>query len=305
MSRHEVGRGLLRWYPPTWRARYGDELVTLMADQTGGRRPPLSMQLGVIRAGLRERAQHAGLAGDTRPPAERVRAGALLVLCGWTILVLGGAVFQKSTEHFQSAVSGSARPVAVAAFDVVVLAAVAGAGVLAAGVLAALPAGIRVLRQGGWHQIRRLVTGALLATTTESVLLGALVAWAHAIPASHRNGGWSLYTGAFLGMALLTAVMLTAWTAVAVACARRIEMSPRLLRVESALAVGLFALIAVVAAASALWWGSLGSASSAFEPALALSMALMLAAVAVSSAGVARIVRSRTGLRPASSAVLK
>jgi len=297
---------MLRWYPAAWRDRYGEELVTLMADQTDGRRPPLSMRIDVARAGLRERRRQAGHCGDVRPPAERVRAGALLVLCGWALFVVAGAVFQKSSEHFASALPRTARWPALTAFDVVVVAAVIGLLIVAAGALAALPAFVRFLRGGGWPSVRRLVLTTTLSTATEAGALGALIPWAHSLPAGQRNGGSSLYTAAFLGLALFTAVSVALWTALAVACARRIEMAPRLLRLEVGLAVALFVLMIVVTVSVAVWWGSVGSAapwflhgaragtgSSAFDPNLGVSLTLMLLAVAVASSGVTRILRHR------------
>ncbi len=52
MSGHpdELGR-LLRWYPPAWRDRYGDELVALLEDELDGTAPTvrLRVSLAVIR----------------------------------------------------------------------------------------------------------------------------------------------------------------------------------------------------------------------------------------------------------------
>ena len=67
---------MLRWYPPAWRARYGDELTALMEDMyaASGRVPPRA-RLGLVRAGLVERAREAGLVGTAVGPAARVTGG--------------------------------------------------------------------------------------------------------------------------------------------------------------------------------------------------------------------------------------
>lgn len=305
----EVGRSLLRWYPPPWRARYGEELVALMTDQSGDRRPSLPTRVGVALSGLRERARHSGLAGDTRAPADRAWAGALAVLCGWTIFVLGGAAFQRLSEHFQQALPSGARAVPVAAFDTVVVAAAGGAVVVALGALAAMPAFVRYLRADGWSAIRALLIVALAATVVEGAAVMTLAGWAHSLTPGQRNGGSLPYVVAFLALAAVSAATLALWTALAVACARRLRVSPRLLAFEVTLAVSLFGLMAIMGVATVVWWasvatsapwflsGSPGRAASAFDPALVVSVVLMLMALATSGYGVARIARHRGPVR--------
>ena len=59
---------LLRWYPPAWRARYGEELEELIAEATGGGRVPWRTRLDIARSGTRERLRASGLTGDGVPP---------------------------------------------------------------------------------------------------------------------------------------------------------------------------------------------------------------------------------------------
>src|SRR5262249_48611000 len=105
MSRDDLSR-LLRWYPQGWRARYGDELITYMEDNYGDRRPPMRDRLSVVLGGLRERAQQAGLSGESVPPEERMRAAVLLILAAWAGFVLAGLSFAKLSEHFDDALPG-------------------------------------------------------------------------------------------------------------------------------------------------------------------------------------------------------
>ena len=92
----------LRWYPRQWRARYGDELAALL-DEEYGDHLPVSARFGLVTGGLRQRARASGLAGDSVPAPERVRAGALVVLAAWIAFVVAGGSFAKLSEHFDEA----------------------------------------------------------------------------------------------------------------------------------------------------------------------------------------------------------
>ena len=98
---------LLRAYPRRWRERYGDELVALLEAE------PLTWRTrtNVLTAGLRERLRGSG------PPQLRV-------LWAWSLFVIGGMAFQKSSEHWQLVVPTGDRAVPTAAFDTVQAAAV-------------------------------------------------------------------------------------------------------------------------------------------------------------------------------------
>jgi hypothetical protein len=245
---------LLRWYPAAWRARYGDELVALIEDEHGDHRPPFGAQAEVAWAGVRERARQAAVIGDRRPPAERTWTGALVVLCGWAVFVLGGGAFQRQSEHFVGGVAVGTRTVPVGAFDVVQSLALVGALLVVIGALAAMPAFVRLLRTGGWHQLRRRAGWAIGATAVCAGALVGLAGWAHSLTTAARNGGSIPYSVAFVAMALVAAVTLGLWTALAVAAARRLEVSARLRRTEAALAATLFVVMAAISIAAALWW---------------------------------------------------
>ena len=66
MAAADLGR-LLRWYPPAWRDRYGEEFLVFMHDSFGAGRPPLTARLSIVVGGLRERARRSGLSGDSAP----------------------------------------------------------------------------------------------------------------------------------------------------------------------------------------------------------------------------------------------
>ena len=70
---------LLRWYPRTWRDRYGTEfeavLTSSLVDGKGG----LSLSMNVAREGLAARLESAGFVGRTSPVIERARASVMTV----------------------------------------------------------------------------------------------------------------------------------------------------------------------------------------------------------------------------------
>jgi hypothetical protein len=309
--RRDQRAALLRWYPPAWRERYGEELVVLMEDQSGERPPTLKVKLSLVRAGLRERVHAAGLVGVQLSPFERARAGSLLVLCAWTAFVLAGASFSKASEHFARALPVASRAIPEGAFDVVAGLGVLGVILVAVGAVAALPAFFRSVLDGGWSFIRgHLFRAGILTVVTVAAVI-PLGAWAHHLNELQRNGGDGLYSGAFVAWALLVAGSLAQWTAVGVVAARKIEFTRRLLQLEATLAIAVAGTMVVMTAATALWWGAMakdapwflqgtaaGTSPSPLTPQLVLTMTLMLGAVLAAAYGVVRVGRSWTGLRP-------
>ena len=112
MSDDRLARALLRLYPRTWRARYGDELLALIAD-TG---LTWRSMLDVVAAASVERARAliALWRGQAEPEATLktigpasareffVETGALLALIGLTVLALGllGVPWPWSTRRY-------------------------------------------------------------------------------------------------------------------------------------------------------------------------------------------------------------
>jgi hypothetical protein len=303
---------LLRWYPPAWRERYGEELVVLMEDHTGQQRPTFKVKLSLAWAGLRERAHQSGLIGVQLSPPERARAGSLLVLCAWTAFVLAGASFSKASEHFAQALPVGSQAIPRGAFDVVAVLGLIGATLVAIGTIAAVPAFVQFLHAGGWSSIRRHVLRASVLAVTAVGAVIPLSVWAHHLNELQRNGGDGLYSGAFVVWALLVSGTLAQWTSAGVVAARRIDLARRILHFEAILAVAVAGTMVVITAAAALWWGAMasdapwflqgtapGTSSSPFNVQLALTMALMLASVLVAGYGVMRVARSWVALRPA------
>lgn len=271
---------LLRLYPRAWRLRYGVELQELILETSGGGRIPWRVRLDVGAGALRERLRAAGLAGDP-PPAERTRAGILLVLCAWALFVVGGVGVQKFAEHWQAATPVGDRALPAAAFDVLLVVAAAGSALVLAGVALATPALVRFLRAGGWP----LVRGRILVSAALTAAAGCCA------------GGLAVRGSIVLAAAavVLMACCLVAWTVAAVACARRVHLSQRLLAVESALATGVTLAMAAMTVATAVWWAALAgrirevfAGGSVVPPQLLVALVLMLIATAAGGVGARR-----------------
>jgi hypothetical protein len=311
MSRRSEGFGLLRWYPPAWRERYGDEFDALMEDTLGDRPPTRRLRLATALAGLRERGRATGVVGDSVPPVDRARAGSLLVLCAWAAFVVAGSSFAKLSEGF--GVAGPTRTASVSsgAYRSVMVVAIVACLVVAVGMAIAVPAFLRFLRAGGWPLIRRHVVRALIASGVGISALTALVGLAHTLTSAQRDGQlvyhpavW-YYQVAFIATMLLLALSLVAWTATAVVTASRLDLTGTVLSAEALLAAVAATAMVLMTAATAVWWGSMasstpwflqgapaGAAGSPLNAQLVGTLVLMLVATILGGYGVSRVARS-------------
>jgi hypothetical protein len=283
-----VSAWLLRAYPPSWRERYGDELVSLIEADSGGAKVSLRVMLDVIGAGLMQRLRSSGLAGDEVPPERRARAGVLLVLSSWTMFVVAGLGFAKTAEHWQTITPHADQGVPAAAYDGVLLAAEFGTlAVLLGIVLTARPL-VAFLRAGGWQQIHRPVLRALGSTGLTVVVLMGVVNWAHHLTEGQRNGGDRLYAAAFVALVLCGVASIGLWTRTAVVTAGKLALTRTALRRETRLATATAVTMAVMTVSATIWWTSVYGA-----PTRMIVMTLvMLAATALAATGVFRSVRA-------------
>jgi hypothetical protein len=306
-----IGDPRLRWYPPSWRARYGDELITLLNDEYGGRLPTL-VHLGLVTGGLRQRARHSGLIGDAVPTADGIRAGALVVLAAWAAFVIAGASFAKFSEHFDQALPHrmGAHRVPDLAFTVLQTAAGVASVLVVAGALVAVPAFVRFLRAAGWASLRGHVLRACSCTAITGAVTVAVLVWSHRLTPDQRNGGLHWYGVLVLIWAALIVMTLASWTVVAVLVARRVELPAAILAVEAALSAAVAGAMLVMVAATAIWWVAMANDAPAFLSAspggapgspwdiwLIATMALMGVAAGTAAMGVVREVRAWTTLR--------
>jgi hypothetical protein len=309
-SRRSDGFGLLAWYPPAWRERYGDEFGALMEDTLGDGPPTPRFRLSVAWAGLRERGHESGVIGSTIPATARTRSGSLLVLCAWAVFVVAGSSFAKLAEGFRKTVPAGTRALSSDAYRTVIVVGVIGSLLVLSGIVIALPTFLRFLRVGGWHSIRGHVLRAVAATIVAIMAMVALVAVARTLTPAQRGGEllyhpvvW-YYLVEFTVTVLLLAVMLALWTVAAVATVRRLDFPRYVLSAEAVLAIAVTAAMLLMTAATAVWWGVIassapwflqgvraGSAASALNPQIIGTMVLMLLAIIVAGYGVSRVAR--------------
>jgi hypothetical protein len=279
---------LLFVYPRAWRRRYGDELLALLDAEHPGGRLPWRVRLDVVRAGLAQRLGGNG--------ASARRSGALLVLCAWSVFVVGGAVYQKVSEHWQADVPPADRALPSAAFDVVFVAALAGGALVLCGI--ALTAGplSRFLCEGGWSQIGGPILAAVVASAATVALAAPVVVWAHRLSAAQRNGADGSYGAVVTVLFLCGLTALAACTRAAVMTARRLDLSPQILRAEALLAAAVAASMVAMIAATAVWWGAVArSAPHYFGPVPAnmiVACTFMLVATTLGTAGAVRSLRA-------------
>ncbi|MCU1459007.1 MAG: hypothetical protein JWL73_3099 [Actinomycetia bacterium] len=292
---------LLRWYPPAWRARYGDELVAMMEDTLADGEPSVPFRLAIVFAGLRERTRPRALAAIDLPPLDRKREGALLVLAGWCGCVIGGLVFAKSTEHWSAAVPRGSAFGPHVAFAAVSVAAVLGAVAVLLGAVATVPSSIRSVRVGGWAPFARPAVRTAVIGLTAVVTTAVLVAWAHEI---HGDGRSAPFGALFLLWAALIATTLVSATAAAIECARRLDLPTVVVHIEAAMALTAAAAVVVVAGSVVTWWALLAARApwsleggvrsaggSGWSWPIAGSVVLLVVSAAVAVTGAVRILR--------------
>ena len=294
MTPSERARRLLRWYPPAWRRRYGDEFAALLDDSLGDAAPSIRLRVDVIRSGVAIRLRETGLTGDVTPPSEWIRAGALTVLCAWAVFVVAGIGLQKTSEHWEAVVSGSAHTWAGIAFGAAVVLAGVASLLVVAGAVAALPAVARFRAAGGWRAIRRPVVRAAATCGVTVVALAGAVWWARRLSEPQRNGADLAYSLAALGFALLLCASIATVTAAGVDIVRRLDLSPRVVRVEGRLAEAVTVAMVLMAVCACVWWGVMASAAPSFfggvGPMSAIA-GLMLGAVVLAAFGTHRVLK--------------
>jgi hypothetical protein len=275
---------LVRWYPGAWRARYAEEFVELLAADIAERPRSWQRTVDVARNGLTARLGRGGLVHGLEPE-KRARASlASLASAISAFLIVGIAMWSQLAIGWQwsrPATQGTAVAVVLMTYLVVML------GVLA--LLAALPY--------AWACALRLVRGEARDLVLPLLLLG-LAAAGMVVGARHFATGWPgtgghpwvhqhLVPGRLAALAWASTLSITsywahpaallgfpaaevAWMAAspaALVClviaaaklVRRVELSPRALRFELALArLGCVAMIGFVVA-PCLWIAGGGS----------------------------------------------
>ncbi len=299
---------LVRWYPASWRARYGDEMTALMEDTYGEGPVPARDRIGLAGAVVREHLAEVGLRGRGDAPSA-LRAGAFLVLWGWGAFVLAGSAFAKYAEGYEPALPKSQRLLPVVGFDLVFAAAIVGLVVVGLGAVLALRSFVTFLREGGWPQIRTAVRRTMILGALSAAYLAGIVIWAHSDGPSHLSGSWFPKGTVLIGFVAVVGLTIASCVAAAGSAVRRLELSNRLLRLEGALALVLTVVMATVLTGTILWWGEMAAHAPWFftgapsihgdqaPPVLVFASVFMAGGLLAAASGCARVLRSARAVR--------
>jgi hypothetical protein len=314
---------LLRWYPPAWRARYGDEFAELLIAEFAERPRSWRRAADVARGGLLARLTGAGLTSHELAPPEQVRAG--LATAVWSLaafLALGVAMWSQLTVGWEWAPpSATATRVGMVAMSAAALL----LSVLA--VLAAPPLVVAAVRGVARGQARSLrgplmlaVAGAVVVAVgshhfqnawpgtgghswaQQGLVPGGVGAfsWAATLSVSSywaHPAALSAFPGAEIAWMAVSPMALIALVAGVAGTMRRLDWPPRLLRYEawlvSAAAVGM----TVFLAGGCCWVLAEGSRPGLFHAGAidVASLAVMVLALSVARRASGRAWKSAQG----------
>jgi hypothetical protein len=321
---------LLRWYPASWRARYGEEFTELLLAEFAERPRSWRRAADVARGGVLARLTGAGLTGHPLEPSQQARAGLATAACSFAaFLVVGLAMWAQLAIGWEWAPPGAG---AATAALVAMTAAAAFLVVLA--LLAAIPltwSAASALKSDSKNQKERPVRRSALCALIGSGLVvvgsrhfanawpgtGAHPALPHGfLPAGMAAFSWAgtlsvssywAHPGALAAfpvaeiawMAVSPVALVTAVAGVA-GLVRRLDLSPRVLRYEAWLASAAAAAMAVFLAGACCWVLAEGSGPGLFHAGAIdiASLAVMMLALCTAQRATALARKSVLGPRP-------
>jgi hypothetical protein len=311
-------RRLLRWYPRSWRERYGEEFAELLRAELAEQPRSWRRTADVARSGLLARCTIAGLTSHRLSPVEQARAGLATLGCALAALAtVGVAMLAQLATGWQWAVAPSAPAAAGTALMAAATVLLSAVALAAAAPLAwqaavairrgdralARPAGLAVACalllvngarhfQNGWPGTggtgahHGLVPAGLAAFGWASTLSVSSY-WAH--PA--LLGRFPAAELAWMGASPLAAAGLVVGVVLVL---RRLRLSPRLTRYQARLAAWASVAAAGFLAGAASWVLGREQGPAALRPGLLNGAELVLMAVALAVA-----LRAAAGIRRA------
>jgi hypothetical protein len=270
---------LLRWYPKSWRARYGEEFAALLVADLSERPRSWRRTADVVRSALVARLTRAGLTSHHLEPTEQMRASLACLGCtGAVFVAFGAALWAQLTVGWQWAAPDALGTTAAMVIMSSVMFTFAALALLAAVPVIASVLGHLVRRQGvdlarptvlflgaaavltvgsrhfgnGWpgtgghpwvHQ--GLVPGGVAAFLWASSLSISSY-WAH----PHALLG---FPAAEVAWMVVSPLALVSMVVGATKILRRVELSPPVLRYEGHLGRVAVAAMALFVIGSCLW----------------------------------------------------
>ncbi len=244
----------LKWYPRSWRDRYGDDLAMFLQDRYGSGPIPLSARVSMVRSGATERFRAGGIFGTSADADTRIRGASLLVLYAWGIFVVAGAAFASYSQHWPIAVPRTRPWVPAAAIGVAQVAATTGVLILMIAGLLVLPALFRLFGSEGWRSIWTLVRAAVISVAVAGAASVVIIAWNHHLGPSPTAATPSALGAASAVGGLLVVGALAVCSVTAVAIVYRLALSHRVTKLLGVLAVAMAGVLVVIFAGALTWW---------------------------------------------------
>jgi hypothetical protein len=271
-------RRLLRWYPRSWRRRYGDEFAELLLAELAERPSSPRRAVNIMGSGLLARLTLAGLTGHELPPRQEYRAGLGTLSCAIAVIgTLGVFMLAQLATGWQWAAAGPGP----AASGTVIMAVAVG-GLALVGLAAAVPAGYCAVRTAIGQRDARLALAIALAagcglilvigtrhfqngwpgtggTGAEHALVPAGLAafgWASTLSVSAywaHPGLWGVFPAPELAWMILSPLAWVGAVTGVAATARRLDFPARLQAYVAGLGVAA-AVAGIALVAGAAWW---------------------------------------------------
>jgi hypothetical protein len=168
---------VLRWYPKSWRARYGDEFVELLTAEFSERPRSWRREANVAWSGIVARLTDVGLTSHTLEPSCQIRASLASLGCALAVFVaLGAAMWSQLTVGWQWA-----RPDTIGTRAAMLVMSAALLLYLVLGALASIPLAVVIVGRTARRRAPGLVRPALLFLTGSAFLI---------VGARHFANGW-------------------------------------------------------------------------------------------------------------------
>jgi hypothetical protein len=313
---------LLRWYPQSWRARYGGEFAELLLAELAERPRSWRRTADIAANGLLARCTSAGLTSHELPRLEQIRRGVATLCCSLAaFLTFGIAMLAQLATGWQWVTPRSA-----AALGGSIVMSFAAAGMALIAVLAGVPVAWHAATTANRGRDRRLLTWAGLALLSGAVLVtgtrhfqnswpgtGGTGAFHGVVPGGIAAFGWAstlsvssfwvhpsllgLLPGTELAWMVVSPVALLGLVAGLVALLRMLAMPGWLLRYLAWLAFAASGVAAVFLAGAASWvLGNGPGQAELFRPGLinGAELAIMALALMVTLRAAAGIWRALT-----------
>lgn len=246
---------LLHLYPPTWRARYGDEFAALLEQYPFSFMTIINVLLGALDAHIAPQDTN----GRILQMINRPRRTAVAVFCAYIAFVVSGLGFNKLAEDSIKSGLGSTYPAVGISYTLVEVGAVVA---LLAVLVGGLPIAFVALRQALAARRRDILLLFAVPPIALAIWIGYTFLLITVISPAHRHVHDPLNIAAAVSWAGLFAIAALASTAAVSVAVARSEISGQLFRFALAPAAVATLAMAFMLGAVIAW----GLSLRAYEP---------------------------------------